>query len=209
MKTWRSRTGTAPLPFLVAALLASCLTVPPQAAETARLYVEMTTTSDHTGLTFGNGSGVLFGENVSAFVVELPEPRISRAPLGYDAASLDELVDGWAAAIIDFDVSAIPFYWPDATHTTIVPGHVYETHNAHDLIIEEEESGPQPDVDYDAIEFSKPLRIPARDGEPPKLLCVSSYRGVPSGTDLFWFEERDGRWGIVRHMWRIGIDVLQ
>jgi hypothetical protein len=299
MSPHRTRRATASLSLAIAVTFAIGLATTPRAAgaETARLYVEMTTTSDHTFLSVTAASGILFGttawhttdaeafvddagvglvqpidraeagtasrteallevqrprtglvefelsrghlgsttvrifenvydeaqllgsftwdgindspENSTAFAVRLVPTNRGLAPLGYATDPLEAIVDEWVRAILDFDVSAIPLYWPEASHTTIVPGAVHETHNAHDVLREEELAGPAPGVDYRLIAFSEPLRFPALDGGDPKFVCVSTYDDVPSGVDSFWFEERDGAWAIARHAWKLGIDVLR
>lgn len=149
------------------------------------------------------------GTNSAEFAVRLVPGEWAPAPLGYDANRIDRVIEEWTAAVVDFDLSAAPLYSTAAKQTFIVPGEVYETTNARQAIRDEEEAGPDPDLEYSQIGFSPPLRFPAIDGSRPKYVCVSSYGGVPSGTDVLWFEERSGEWRIARQVWKIGIDFFR
>jgi len=148
-------------------------------------------------------------ENIAWFAVDLTElpgpPDVE--DFSYPAEILDEIFEAWIPSVEQITPETYDLYWPDAVHTVSIPNQFYESRNAVEALIADEESGPDPDYDYSLITFSPPVRFPAAGAENPKYVTFGTYGQDLGWVDLFWFEERGGEWRIVEQILKIGVEI--
>ncbi|HKK65865.1 MAG TPA: hypothetical protein VJ967_08415 [Clostridia bacterium] len=149
-------------------------------------------------------------ENTRSFSVrpsDYPEPTTADQ-LNYPYDELNAILENWAEGITEFSFPTHTLYWPDALHIYAEPDEeIYEVTNAVERLREEYETGPVEGFDYEALGFTPPLHIPQEDSTQAKLIGCGMYYGEITSTDTLWFEERQGEWKIIRHMWKIGYEL--
>ena len=125
----------------------------------------------------------------------------------YRESSIDGILKEWAKGVTQFDFPAHTLYWAEAEHIIAAADKISARGSAVEMVRKEIEEGPLPNLDYYKISFSAPLHLVPFAPNSATVLLLSSYDGLPSGADVFQFEKRDTEWKILRHFWKMGVEV--